>query len=1232
MPEDFDELKDYFLDVLKLATASKPLVVILDSLDQLTTEHNSHKLNWLPRKLPPNVRFLVSTYTEASGLIDTLRLVFHGHTFVNVPVFSQELSSQVLVSWLKNQNRKLTDEQFSIIEDAFKKCSLPLYVKLTYDQVLLWRSYVSLNQYQLSYTVQQSIEMLFSQLEKKHGITMVTRSLSYVTASASGISETELEDLLSLDDSVLRDVFQIHIPPLRRIPPLLWVRVRHDIAQYLVDKEVDEVRSFFWYHRQFFETAKKRYLSNKAYKQEIHSLMSDYYLGKWHQVKKPFEYTPEQMKRIGATSPNDEADRKVSAQPLIFSLQEDGVVRYNKRKLNKLPYHLYRANRVQELRTVCLFNYEWLCTKIKAVSLQEVLLDYALFGEKDGILHKALKAARSTLKLFPDTISLEISGRLLALLQVKTESYETKLLEDSIKASADTCSLVPYVPCYSIPSESELYTIENARVPYNAQISDISSDSSHFASLTDDSSVIIWDVSSGEQDMVVHLLDPTESKLNILKKPEGKDVVIIGCTHQENNNPIFVVNLNSGEVEQSLMLEKQYKKLVFHDHVHLGISEKQLLFLSINQSADVFDLKTGKLLHEFDGLPDQAFFVAMETMIVLHMQKSKSYNIYNADTFEHVGDIECEDVPKGLYLNQEMTVGCVMMENCPHLAMICLEKGDKLGKCLGKVDISTMMDSKIQKVILQNGNGLVVSLTGFLLFDMKSFKKVKEFRVPNEFKPTYRVLDFEATLSKDNAVVFAGYDKFLLIWDTKSGKLLSSVEATRSRISRLKLAPNNKTVVQTNVRNNEITAWSVELLKKTVSSYKPLALKNSARYMCLNREGTVAILRSVNSNEFAVIDILLGTIRCEISKEYEAMRPSITEDGRYAVIREYVSEDCLKFWDTQNGALVISVPVSSLYLKACVLGTQAENMVIVTENDVQKQSILTFYHIPTIKETGVSIVLGKFNMWQVVFAMKDKYLVIAVEKNSEEGMEIYTSIYEVATGKEMMKFPKMHPKNVQTITPESNCIVGQRVHEDSAGNKSWELVVLNIETGKTVSTCQEVPERYLSFGNIGVHGIDMDGSVYDIMKGKKCCQFDAHHTKRKSTLPPRLTADEKLALWVDSTESLVKLACLETQKIIGQVPTHSLVMNMEVTPKGIILIGCEDGRVMMLQITHGNQGESTNQRESYEETLKNVFKRSMKRGVQVRDSLLNTLRGGDKVSKATKKPANNTGSKTCALL
>lgn len=53
--------------------------------------------------------------------------------------------------------------------------------------------------------------------------------IGYITASKSGLSEAELEDLLSLDEKVLNDVFQYHIPPVRRIPPLLWTRIRNDL-------------------------------------------------------------------------------------------------------------------------------------------------------------------------------------------------------------------------------------------------------------------------------------------------------------------------------------------------------------------------------------------------------------------------------------------------------------------------------------------------------------------------------------------------------------------------------------------------------------------------------------------------------------------------------------------------------------------------------------------------------------------------------------------------------------------------------------------------------------------------------------------------------------------------------------------------------------------------------------------------------------------------------------------
>ena len=49
----------------------------------------------------------------------------------------------------------------------------------------------------------------------------------------SGLTDTELEDILSCDEEVLNDVYQYWEPPVRRLPPLLLVRVKADLEQYL---------------------------------------------------------------------------------------------------------------------------------------------------------------------------------------------------------------------------------------------------------------------------------------------------------------------------------------------------------------------------------------------------------------------------------------------------------------------------------------------------------------------------------------------------------------------------------------------------------------------------------------------------------------------------------------------------------------------------------------------------------------------------------------------------------------------------------------------------------------------------------------------------------------------------------------------------------------------------------------------------------------------------------------
>ena len=78
---------------------------------------------------------------------------------------------------------------------------------------------------------------------------MVAHSLAYATAAKNGITESEIEDLISLgqyhvklplqhnlwifvlDDVVLDDIYQYHLPPTRRVPPLLWARIRSHVSR-----------------------------------------------------------------------------------------------------------------------------------------------------------------------------------------------------------------------------------------------------------------------------------------------------------------------------------------------------------------------------------------------------------------------------------------------------------------------------------------------------------------------------------------------------------------------------------------------------------------------------------------------------------------------------------------------------------------------------------------------------------------------------------------------------------------------------------------------------------------------------------------------------------------------------------------------------------------------------------------------------------------------------------------
>ncbi|KAJ1488015.1 hypothetical protein T484DRAFT_1784692 [Baffinella frigidus] len=125
-----------------------------------------------------------------------------------------------------------------------------------------------------------------------HGTFVVRATLSYLTLSR-GIGEGELNNLLSLDDDVLADVYEWWVPPLRTSPPLILSRLLMDVAPYLSRRgDGSGVELLSWYHRQFWEACEAHCFSSDTgrtlSRQKRCEELVNYYSGRWAGVAKPY--------------------------------------------------------------------------------------------------------------------------------------------------------------------------------------------------------------------------------------------------------------------------------------------------------------------------------------------------------------------------------------------------------------------------------------------------------------------------------------------------------------------------------------------------------------------------------------------------------------------------------------------------------------------------------------------------------------------------------------------------------------------------------------------------------------------------------------------------------------------------------------------------------------------------------------------------------------------------------
>ena len=321
-------------------------------------------MQWLPETLPPHVALIASTLPVTGGCWSALQRkgivqacpigtppssalispTTAAPTGRVVPVFAlaPEECSGIVDAWLQRDARTLTTAQMAVLQDAIAKCPLPLYIKLAYDRTRHWRSFHDPEEF--APTIEGLVNKFFSDLEKYHGAQLVSHAIGFMCASAGGLSESEIVDLLSFDDDVLNDVLQYHSPPKRRLPPLVWVRLRDAFGDYVVERASAGGVVIGFYHRKFWEVAKARYLSVDA-RDDVADGAVPHFVARHAMLAKYFN----------GTAHAEFPDRGFTPQPVWFSDNDDGAhAQVNTRRVTQLPHALIRAKLWPDLHaTLC---------------------------------------------------------------------------------------------------------------------------------------------------------------------------------------------------------------------------------------------------------------------------------------------------------------------------------------------------------------------------------------------------------------------------------------------------------------------------------------------------------------------------------------------------------------------------------------------------------------------------------------------------------------------------------------------------------------------------------------------------------------------------------------------------------------------------------------------------------------------------------------------------------------
>lgn len=239
------KLSDLFV---RVSAEDKPLLIVIDAINQIVDTDNAKLLNWLPAPTK-NIKILFSTLED-----DRTMEVFKNRDY---PIFTlQPLDvdrrSMLVKNYLKLYAKTLTNKQVErIVTDS--QCENTLVLKTLLDELINFGIYGKLDDrieyYLKDDTIDDFFQALLSSYEEDYGKDFVTELLSTIELSRNGLTETEILDILNYgcaDGSL-------------KVKPLQWSQFFCSFIRNFISR--NGIISFS--HRYISDSVSARYLTSK---------------------------------------------------------------------------------------------------------------------------------------------------------------------------------------------------------------------------------------------------------------------------------------------------------------------------------------------------------------------------------------------------------------------------------------------------------------------------------------------------------------------------------------------------------------------------------------------------------------------------------------------------------------------------------------------------------------------------------------------------------------------------------------------------------------------------------------------------------------------------------------------------------------------------------------------------------------------------------------------------------